>query len=331
MKKYDYECKICQFNLYEPEKLEEHLKTYHPKEANTYRCGICQLQFNFLYELVFHKQVMHSKQEVFKCTECGKTFENEIFLKRHISNEHTQAKSHSVKIENQEFCSSNDLPQLKVEQECDDNEKTSEQSCSEQEKTSTRRGNICQFCGKSFSANNNRLKHIRNVHRREKQYRCQICLRLFGSKSDLSEHLQKDHAQDPVALLGPGENVQAEGGEKSYPCKFCDKIFFRTESIRYHLRSVHCEAEGKFYECHICKEEFSFFRDLVVHKRVVHENVKFYGCAKCFKKFLSLDRLTRHLEKCGKETIASYKCKICKQEFSIEGDLLYHKKYVLIL
>ncbi|VDO39840.1 unnamed protein product, partial [Brugia timori] len=57
----------------------------------------------------------------------------------------------------------------------------------------------CQYCNRSFSISSNLQRHVRNIHNKEKPFRCDRCDRCFGQQTNLDRHTKK-HESNGGAL-----------------------------------------------------------------------------------------------------------------------------------
>ena len=74
------------------------------------------------------------------------------------------------------------------------------------------------------------------------------------------------------------EEIHIDGGEQGHKCEFCEKAFFRKESVRRHIREAHegklVKEEGVIYECGQCEKKYERRDVLRRHVRLVHEAVQ---------------------------------------------------------
>ncbi|XP_043393521.1 histone-lysine N-methyltransferase PRDM16-like, partial [Chelonia mydas] len=58
----------------------------------------------------------------------------------------------------------------------------------------------CKYCDRSFSISSNLQRHVRNIHNKEKPFKCHLCNRCFGQQTNLDRHLKKhEHENVPVS------------------------------------------------------------------------------------------------------------------------------------
>lgn len=134
------------------------------------------------------------------------------------------------------------------------------------------------------------------------KYKCEICLKEFGHKSNLFIHMR------------------THNGERPYKCSQCDKCFTHSGNLAIHMRTHSGERP---YACQICGKMFSHSGNLSTHLRT-HSGVKPYKCSVCGKEFRHSGNLSIH------ERIHSgvkpFQCKVCGKEFYHSGNLTTHMK-----
>ncbi|KAL0268604.1 UNVERIFIED_CONTAM: hypothetical protein PYX00_010472 [Menopon gallinae] len=168
----------------------------------------------------------------------------------------------------------------------------------------------------------------------ERKYQCEVCQKTFITSGHLNTHMYR-HSGKKWTCDGCGKNFSCERslirhkdtfpGEHSFPCKYCDIIFFRLHNMVKHIEIKHPDAE----------------LDPSITKMV--SNSEDFACGKCFKTFPSSELLAVHekamhvpeeqVERTGDENgsvqknEAKYKCDVCSKEFvSLEG-FEYHKNH----
>ncbi|XP_039541175.1 histone-lysine N-methyltransferase PRDM16-like, partial [Pimephales promelas] len=77
----------------------------------------------------------------------------------------------------------------------------------------------CKYCDRSFSISSNLQRHVRNIHNKEKPFKCHLCNRCFGQQTNLDRHLKKhEHENIPVSqqsgiLSNLGTNISSPNSE----------------------------------------------------------------------------------------------------------------------
>lgn len=78
----------------------------------------------------------------------------------------------------------------------------------------------------------------------------------------------------------------------------------------------------KTYNCNLCSETYSKFKDLISHDISVHTNIPMdFGCKVCGKLFLSKERLEIH-ETVHREKL--FVCQLCQKKFTLQKTLDKH-------
>ena len=111
------------------------------------------------------------------------------------------------------------------------------------------------------------------IHDESKSFKCDVCLKVFPSKSELKRH------------------YRTHTGEKPFACKVCDKKFAHKRNLVEH-QATHSDVRN--FKCSICPEGRSFKtkRELRQHK-VYHYEPKF-SCRYCDHKSYRKCDLSKH-------------------------------------
>ena len=111
------------------------------------------------------------------------------------------------------------------------------------------------------------------VHDDSKSYKCDVCLKIFPSKSLLNMH------------------YRTHTGEKPFACQICDRQFTLKGNLVQH-QATHIEIRA--FKCSICSEGrfFKTKRELNQHM-VFHYEPKF-SCSYCDYKCHTSSNLNRH-------------------------------------
>ena len=111
------------------------------------------------------------------------------------------------------------------------------------------------------------------IHDDSKSHKCDVCLKVFISKSHLKEH------------------YRTHTGEKPFACKICEKKFARKSALVQH-QATHSEI--KSFRCSICPEgRFFKTKDQLSRHMVFHYEPKL-SCSFCDHKSYTTSCLKRH-------------------------------------
>ncbi|XP_023364887.1 zinc finger protein 664-like [Otolemur garnettii] len=166
----------------------------HPEES-LFKCKECGKTFNLSPQC--KPQKMYGKEKFYKCKECGKAFYYGSHLTLH-QRIHDEEKPYTCKECGKTFYYSSGLNR---HQRIHTGEKPYK----------------CKECGKTFNHTSSFAQHQR-IHTGEKPYRCKECSKAFKCSSHLIEH-QRIHT-----------------GEKPFKCKECSKAFKCSSHLTRHQR-----------------------------------------------------------------------------------------------
>ncbi|CAL9700148.1 unnamed protein product [Knipowitschia caucasica] len=279
----------------------------------------------------------HSKsdQNVHKCSECGKTFTDKLYLKRHLIR-HTGRRPFTCSVCKKGFTQN---AHLRKHTRCHTGEKPF----------------TCPRCGATFGLKQNLHRHMAS-HSGAKSFICSVCKKGFTQKCHLRRHMGL-HLGDKLCTCPEKtcEHVESGNGQfialtakKSLVCPFCSKGFTRKDHLSSHLsthtgdKQFDClECEAKFnlkqslerhmavhsgekpFKCPECEKRFTRNSSLKLHMRT-HTGEKPFSCSECDAKFNRKENFLRHL---GVHTgERPYSCPVCKKDFVRKPSLDKHMK-----
>ena len=159
----------------------------------------------------------------------------------------------------------------------------------------------CEICQKVFKHRQSLKAHYR-IHTGEKPYQCKVCQKHFNRGSHLKEH-KRIHT-----------------GEKPFQCDVCQKCFRHNTSFARHKRT---HTGEKPFQCEACEKCFIRHDSLIEHKRL-HTNEKPYQCDVCHKCFNRVSNFNRHKRLHTREKpFQSYVCQKC---FTQAHQLKVHRR-----
>ncbi|XP_050518877.1 zinc finger protein ZFP2-like [Diabrotica virgifera virgifera] len=313
-----YKCSRCKSTFTTNYSLMEHVQEAHIK----YKCGQCDVTFPYKQNLDEHNRHLHVTAEELLCNECGKTFTNVKYLRRH-------EKTHKPEKYVCYICGKIlvNKPGFKLHMrvhtgekpyKCNFCNKAFRQSsvCNTHKKRihgeSPYPGMIrmiekpysCSQCKKSFFNTASLMIHMR-VHTGEKPYSCSMCKKAFSYASSFKIHMQTHNGERPYPCFecnksftdrtGLIKHMRVHSKEKPYSCSICKRAFSQSASLKIHMR-VH--TKEKPYPCSVCKKAFSQSNTRQVHM-TIHTGERAYPCSKCNKKFITKGMKDVHEKKCN--------------------------------
>lgn len=165
---------------------------------------------------------------------------------------------------------------------------------------------ICEICGKSLSARQNLVHHVRR-HLGIKLFSCSFCHKSFPRKYALARH-RLTHAKKML-----------------HPCEICVTEFESEAKKEEHIDRFHPTSK---LICNICERIFGNREELRAHSL----NHKFlHVCDQCPRQFMRKRQLDRHktLHEAPGTTVVGfgeYECYICRKRFNIRASLKAHLK-----
>ncbi|KAL1517339.1 hypothetical protein ABEB36_001114 [Hypothenemus hampei] len=179
-------------------------KDLNGKSVRVFECGICGREFNHQYTLMRHLPT-HTDERKFHCHICGKAFRQMSTLSQHKAI-HSSARPYTCQVCNKNFNRVSTLIS--------------------HSKTHTGvKPHCCHICNKSFHQKGNLRNHI-FTHTNERPYKCDVCGKGFNQMSNLMCHKMKAH-----------QNIG--DGVPKYQCKTCGEEYFKRINLRQHEQFKH--------------------------------------------------------------------------------------------
>lgn len=128
---------------------------------------------------------------------------------------------------------------------------------------------ICPYCALSIKSSLD--DHIANIHKKEKNFFCDLCSFAAYRKISLEYHILQNHCD-----------------EKSFNCSFCSFKTVTKQRLKVHMRNMH-ETAHESFPCRYaeCEKSFTKKANLEYHIKRCHEGEMNFlcehpGCDKVF-------------------------------------------------
>ncbi|TMW47296.1 hypothetical protein DOY81_007632 [Sarcophaga bullata] len=177
----------------------------------------------------------------------------------------------------------------------------------------------CYECNKTFKCAAQLQQHIR-THTGEKPFPCSYCPRRFAQKYNLHIH-ERTHTGDKpfqceicskqFSALGNFQaHLKIHSGIRDQHCPVCQKSFYTAGDLSKHMIT---HTGIKNHHCDVCGKAFSRNRDMLAHKRKLHQ-------------LTNLNERSEDDEDEIVDTVVNdaFKCPDCDKEFESAGSLSVH-------
>lgn len=201
--------------------------------------------------------------------------------------------------------------------------------------SSTPKTHICDFpgCTNAYAKKSLLVQHRRS-HTGERPFKCSNCDRSFLRKSHLTAHQVSHQSQQEkpfhCSVCGKGVNTSQHlrrheiTHTKSFKCthKGCDESFYKHQSLRHHLLSVH----EKSLTCTICNKTFTRPYRLAQHNIKYHSETPTYQCdyKGCFKNFKTWSALHLHVKTDHPKLVCDVCGKGCIGKQGLQSHMVVH-------
>jgi len=273
----NYVCEICGKGFNTAINLRNHKKCHDEEKPRKYLCEICSLSFKRKGHVFQHQKSVHGfcplQNSIYMCQSCPATFSSQKNLDLHFR-KHTGELPFLCNHCWRPFATS---VALKVHQSlaaCD---------------TKTMK---CPTCRVSFEPGSEPCVHIKEkgfstirkvrykvdkIPRKDrpKNFKCDICEKLFLFACDLKQHIRVAHTD-----------------ERPYICDFCGGTFKTRCAMNTH-KLLHSDI--KPYFCNHCPKSFRRTEQLKLHLRT-HTGEKPHLCGVCGKGFAQLGDCKKHMK-----------------------------------
>ncbi|XP_062977924.1 zinc finger protein 626-like [Elgaria multicarinata webbii] len=271
------------------------------------KCFKCGMWFTWISQLTRHHRKIHSGEELYICTECGKSFQQQKHLTAHQG---CHKKSFKCSTCGKCYTKSSYL--------------TNHERSHTGEKPFK-----CSTCGKCFKDSSSLTIHKR-IHTGEKPFKCSTCGKCYAKSSYLTNHERSHTGEKPLKCSTCGKcfkdsssltiHKRIHTGEKPFKCSTCGKCYAKSSYLTNHERS---HTGEKPLKCSTCGKCFKDSSSLTIHKRT-HTGEKPFKCSTCGKCYAKSSYLTNH------ERIHTgekpFKCSTCGKCYTKSSYLTNHKR-----
>ncbi|XP_043372051.1 zinc finger protein 879-like [Dermochelys coriacea] len=329
-----------------------------------FTCRVCREEFKVQRDLISHHRMVHRRQELYHCSECGESFRRKKEFRAH-GKAHRKKRDHSCSECGKIF---HQLSHLIAHQRIHTGERP--YCCAECGKRffyisalnihkrvhSGERPYACDECGKRFMDSSTFRNH-QAIHSEKRPHRCNQCGKGFKVTSSLTRHLKIHSEERPFLCHECGKKFclrehlirhqRIHTGEQPHCCAECGKKFSLLQSLRRHQET---HSMRRLHRCAECGKIFRHPENLSRHQRVhtgklhrctdcgkgfvyihhlkshqrIHTGEKPYSCTECGKSFTQLSGLTNHLRIHSGER--PYPCTQCGKRFAHSSSLTEHLK-----
>ena len=192
----------------------------------------------------------------------------------------------------------------------------------------------CPQCKRSYNKRS-LTRHIKTVHEKVKEFKCDRCLYACSQRTNLRNHINAVHEK-----------------KREFKCELCEFTAVVRSKLKYHIKSVHEKILD--HKCGQCDYATYKKHKLQEHEKGVHDKIKRYKCDQCDYAAFKKDNVDEHVKrvhgklkclqcefscsgKLGKSILSthmrkahykidSYKCDQCTREFSSRAIMHVHLK-----
>ena len=157
--------------------------------------------------------------------------------------------------------------------------------------------NISSNCDFAASKKKELEVHVKGVHQKIKDMKCQLCDFSASSDKAMRPHIRRVHLEI-----------------RNHACTECKFSSARKADLNMHKKIHEMKEKTDMINCMICGKEFKERKYLVNHVKSVHYNMKTSKCDVCDKVFSSRGALKTHIESVH-IGVKDHKCPICDMAF----------------
>ncbi|KYM97645.1 Zinc finger protein 26 [Cyphomyrmex costatus] len=267
--------------------LSRHIET---TQSYSYKCKICYQKFTRKDFLRRHAE-QHARLKNYKCTQCNKSFGNELTLRNHLI-----ATNHKTFIQGQEYDPNKRIKRMAA---------TAAQKIIDKIKIEDGLEDYDDDDDDNTEYDFTQLDRYYQRKRSAKEFVCATCNKNFNSKQALTKHMEQ-HVKEEKAEKTVEK--QKNKGDNNDDSDFESGLDWPMDN----------------HECTTCKKKYSTKKSLLRHQ-LLHEEPNF-ECDICNVKFYRKDKLKVHYDKCSEKNPNQVrKCNICGDSFENNKILREHR------
>eukprot|EP00079_Xenopus_tropicalis_P009132 XP_002932890.1 PREDICTED: zinc finger protein 770 [Xenopus tropicalis] len=280
-----------------------------------YVCDTCPKEFETPSKLARH-YLTHTGQKPFQCQDCPKSFQQLVHLERH---KRTHIRPFQCKICLLNFKKHETLSK---HQQKHHGFPSSEVKSGKKPSTAYQKNSapsFCTSCSVVFATEESRRLHqcdFEDAFPNKKLSHCDICEKVFASRSKLERH------------------VLIHTGQKPFTCLICGKAFRQKAHLKIHQLT---HTQERPFKCSHCFKSFKTSGKLLKHEEVHTQQVHFHNILKKPKTSRTVVPVENGVFQTVKEEsndvfsvyVVPYQCPTCDQCFETQQVLEKHSCFIL--
>ncbi|KAK2580433.1 hypothetical protein KPH14_006178 [Odynerus spinipes] len=305
-------CPHCPSNCSHKKSLSRHAETH---TGSKYSCKVCCQQFTRKDHLRRHTE-QHGRIKSYKCTQCNKTFGNELTLRNHLI-----ATNHKTFIHGQEYDPNKRIKRVaaKAAQKIIDKIKTEDGLEDYDEEDNN---DLTDMDARHNRKHENSLKKVNN----RKELECATCNKKCSSKQSLTKHMEQHVKEEKIEKVDKSDKFKKPVERKEQQRRVGGTEVAKDEDDDDDNSDFESGLDWPMdnHECSTCKKRYSTKKSLLRHQ-LLHEEPNF-ECDICNVKFYRKDKLKAHYDKCSEKNPDQVrKCNICGDSFENNEMLRQHR------
>ncbi|KAG7199544.1 hypothetical protein KM043_014155 [Ampulex compressa] len=297
---------------------EEYANSGHRKDrysdtqsGTNYTCKVCCQEFTKKDQLRRHAE-QHGRIKSFKCTQCNKTFGNELTLRNHLI-----ATNHKTFIHGQEYDPNKRIKRVaaKAAQKIIDKIKTEDGLEDYDDEDNNDSADLDEPYSRKRESSQKKYNY-------KKELECATCNKRCSSKQSLTKHMEQHVKDEKNEKLDKLDKLK-KSTEKKENQRTCNDMMDDDDDDNSDFESG-LDWPMDNHECTTCKKKYSTKKSLLRHQ-LLHEEPNF-ECDICNVKFYRKDKLKAHYDKCSEKNPDQVrKCNICGDSFENNEILREHR------